>query len=80
MGTSSTLAAGLMTIGTGFGKSGRLPPMVGMWMPNVVMGSITAIFIFRSGRERPLWTDSLIGAVGNIMDRLKRHVLTRTTD
>ncbi|MEN8244259.1 MAG: LPS export ABC transporter permease LptF [Thermodesulfobacteriota bacterium] len=60
----------LLTIGTGLGKNGNLPPLFGMWVPNVVMGSIAAIFIFRSGRERPLWTDSLTGAAANLIGRL----------
>lgn len=54
----------LLTIGTEFGKSGKLPPNVGIWMPNIVMGAIAAIFIYRSGKERLLWAGTLTGAAG----------------
>jgi len=64
----------LLTIGTGLGKSGKLPPLIGMWMPNLVMGTIAAIFIYRAGREKSLGTAALAGAAGNIMDKLVKMV------
>ncbi|RLC02576.1 MAG: LPS export ABC transporter permease LptF [Deltaproteobacteria bacterium] len=60
----------LLTTGTGLGKSGKLPPLLGMWAPNLVMGIIAAIFIFRAGRERPLWADSLKRAASHFFGTL----------
>ena len=68
----------LLSIGTGFGKSGDLPPLFGIWASNVVMGSMAAIFIFRSGRERPVWPESLTGAAGKFIDRLRRKKVQRS--
>ena len=64
----------LLTIGTGFGKSGKMPPIIGMWMPNLIMGTIAAIFIYRSGKERPLGTVALASAAGNLLDKLVQKV------
>ena len=69
----------LLSIGTGFGKSGDLPPLFGIWVPNVVMGSMAVIFIFRSGRERPLLSNSLMGAAGHLIDRLIRRIGSKTS-
>ena len=44
----------LLTAGWGFGKTGQYPPSIGMWMPNVIMGAVVVIFMYRSGRDRPL--------------------------
>jgi len=64
----------LLTIGTGLGKSGKLPPLIGMWTPNLVMGTIAAIFIYRAGKERPLGNAALAGVVGNFIDKLVQMV------
>ena len=44
----------LLTFGWGFGESGRYPPIIGMWAPNVIIGTLAVIFIYRAGRDRPL--------------------------
>ena len=35
----------LLSVGWSFGESGALPPLVGMWMPNLVMGGV-GIFLY----------------------------------
>ena len=80
---SSGLAVGLalfliydivLTIGIGFVKSGKMPPFLGIWTPNLVMGAIAVILIYRSGKERPLLTDVLTaGAPAFIEKMIKRY-------
>jgi len=47
----------LLTIGYGFGEDGIYPPEIGMWVPNVVMGSIGLFMLIQTGRERSLMID-----------------------
>ena len=35
----------LLSVGWSFGESGALPPLVGMWMPNLIMGGV-GIFLY----------------------------------
>ena len=44
----------LLTIGYGFGEDGTYPPEIGMWLPNLVMGSIGIFLLIQTGRERSL--------------------------
>jgi len=44
----------MLTAGWGYGKSGKYPPSIGMWAPNVIMGTIAVVFMYRSGRDRLL--------------------------
>ncbi len=44
----------LLTVAWSFGESGAVPPVVGMWAPNVVMGGIGIYLYIRMLRERPL--------------------------
>jgi lipopolysaccharide export system permease protein len=44
----------LMGFGWSGGKSGIFPPVIGMWMPNIIMG-VVGIFVFlRVAQEKPL--------------------------
>ena len=63
----------LLTAGWGFGESGKYPPFIGMWAPNVVMGILAVVFIFRAGRDRPL----LFGAMPAFVYRMLNNVLKR---
>ena len=47
----------LLSVGYVFGKTGVLPPIIGMWLPNAVMGTIGLYFLFRKAKERPLKVD-----------------------
>lgn len=44
----------LLAVGWSFGETGDYPPAVGMWMPNVVMGSIAVFFLIRNAKEKPV--------------------------
>jgi len=48
----------LLSAGWVFGESGQYPPLIGMWVPNILMGSIGLVLIIRrvcGGRMRPAW-------------------------
>ena len=46
----------LLSTGQGFAEQGRVAPIVGLWLPNVVLGALGLAFLRRAGRERPLVT------------------------
>lgn len=41
----------LLMLGESLGREGKLPPIFAMWMPNLVMALLAAVFLFRAGRE-----------------------------
>lgn len=50
----------LLSAGTVFGKTGTIPPAIGMWFPNVIMGSTGLYFLFRTVKEQPLHINDLV--------------------
>lgn len=44
----------LLSVGTAFGENGKYPPVLGMWMPNVILGGFGIYLLVRSARERPI--------------------------
>jgi lipopolysaccharide export system permease protein len=42
----------LLSIGIFLGKSGAYPPVIGMWMPNVIMGGIGTYLIVQTANDR----------------------------
>ena len=60
----------LLTAGWGFGESGKYPPFIGMWAPNVIMGVLAVIFTIRAGRDRPLLFGPMPAFVYRIINRL----------
>ncbi len=44
----------LLTVGWALGESGTLPPVAGMWGPNVVLGGIGAFLYVRMIQDRPI--------------------------
>ena len=52
----------LLMFGESLGREGKLPPVFAMWMANIVMGLLAAVFLYRAGRETgplalQLWLD-----------------------
>ncbi len=47
----------MVSAGLVFGKTGRIPPAIGLWLPNVVMGIAGIWFVVRSARERSVFID-----------------------
>ncbi len=62
----------LLTAGYSFGKSGAYPPVVGMWVPNLVMTGIGLFFLFQTGRDRSLKIDFLARRIQLIIDKFHR--------
>src|SRR5262249_45373708 len=46
----------LLSTGQAFAEQGRVPPIAGLWLPNVVLGMIGIVLMRRAGRELPLMT------------------------
>jgi len=47
----------LLSAGSVFGESGRLPPIAAVWMPNLVMAAVGGFLFVRMAQERPLRFD-----------------------
>jgi lipopolysaccharide export system permease protein len=47
----------LLSAGSVFGESGRLPPIAAVWMPNLVMAAVGVFLFVRMAQERPLRFD-----------------------
>jgi lipopolysaccharide export system permease protein len=62
----------LLTAGYAFGEDGSYPPEIGMWVPNVVMGTLGIFFIIQTGRERSLKVELIAGYIQRFMARFTR--------
>jgi lipopolysaccharide export system permease protein len=49
----------LLSAGKILGESGTLPPVYGMWLPNVVSGAAALYLIFQTAHERTIKLDVL---------------------
>ena len=44
----------LLAIGWSAGESGQYPPVLGMWMPDIIMGCAGIYLLYRNAKERPV--------------------------
>jgi lipopolysaccharide export system permease protein len=44
----------LLSVGSALGENGRYPPVVGMWLPNVVLGGFGILLLIWSAREKQI--------------------------
>ncbi|MCK5542559.1 MAG: LPS export ABC transporter permease LptF [Desulfobacterales bacterium] len=44
----------LFAIGLSAGESGKYPPVVGMWIPDIIMGGAGLFLLYRNAKERPV--------------------------
>ncbi len=42
----------MLSAGTVFGKAGRIPPAIGMWVPNAIMGAAGIYLLMSAAREK----------------------------
>ncbi|MGD9078183.1 MAG: LPS export ABC transporter permease LptF [Desulfobacterales bacterium] len=49
----------LMSLGKVYGETGAYPPMIGMWLPNVIIGGVGIYFLIRTANERTLKIDMI---------------------
>ncbi|MBC8394671.1 MAG: LPS export ABC transporter permease LptF [Deltaproteobacteria bacterium] len=62
----------MLTIGWTLGESGVYPPVLGMWTPNIVMGSIGIYLLVRTANERPVRIDALLNWIEQVTLRFRR--------
>ena len=63
----------MLTAGYAFGENGAYPPVIGMWLPNLVMGGLGLYFLIQTGRERNLMIEYLIRRLQNFFARFGRY-------
>ena len=62
----------LLAAGWGFGESGTYPPLIGMWMPNIVAGGMGFFLLVRTANKRPLKIDAFRKKVKRLVIRFVR--------
>jgi lipopolysaccharide export system permease protein len=62
----------LMSLGKVYGETGAYPPLMGMWLPNVVIGGVGVYFFIRTANERTLKVDMIYAWLQNFIARWKR--------
>ena len=50
----------MLSAGWVFGEAGVYPPLIGMWMPNIVTGGIGLYLFARTANDRPILIDSFL--------------------
>lgn len=55
----------LFTAGLSFGETGFYPPMLAMWMPNLIVGGAAIFFLRRANREAPIRLFGLVERIGS---------------
>ena len=63
----------MLTAGYAFGENGAYPPVIGMWLPNVVMGGLGIFFLFQTGRERNLMIEYVVRRLQKFFARFGRY-------
>jgi lipopolysaccharide export system permease protein len=61
----------MLSAGWVFGEAGVYPPVIGMWVPNIVMGGIGLFLLVRTANERPIVISSLPYIFKKITSRFK---------
>ena len=60
----------LLTAGLVFGETGTCPPVIGMWVPNVVMGVLGLYLLIKTANERQLGSGPISNLLKGITSRL----------
>ncbi len=48
----------LLSAGMAYGENGSYPPVLAMWLPNVLLGGFGILLLIRTAKEKPLLLDS----------------------
>ncbi len=63
----------LLTLGQNLGERGALPPVIAVWIPNVVLTSVAAYLLSRSARDmtagRPAWVSRIAASIERLTTR-----------
>jgi lipopolysaccharide export system permease protein len=62
----------LMSLGKVYGETGAYPPLIGMWLPNLIIGGVGVYFLIRTANERTLKIDAIYAWLQNIISRWRR--------
>jgi lipopolysaccharide export system permease protein len=63
----------LLTAGLVLGETGACPPVIGMWIPNIVMGSLGLYLLVQTANERQI----RIGPISNLLKGIKSRFVRR---
>ena len=53
----------LLALGWSAGETGDYPPIIGMWLPNVIMGIIAVFFLIKNAKEEPVMAPEFIRTI-----------------
>jgi len=68
----------MITLGEGLGDEGKIPPVIAMWLPNVMLGSIGIYLVVKTARELPFKISGFIfGHLSRIFGRLKEYLFKK---
>jgi len=63
----------LLSAGLVFGEAGVYPPLIGMWVPNIVTGAVGLYLLKRTVNDRPMQFES----IGNTMRWIKSRFINK---
>jgi len=59
----------MLSAGFVFGEAGVYPPVIGMWLPNIVMGGLGLFLLVRTAEERPVNIGHLAASIKRVLVR-----------
>jgi lipopolysaccharide export system permease protein len=62
----------LLSMGKVYGEAGAYPPLIGMWLPNVIIGGLGVYFLIRTANERSLKLDAVYRWLQNLFSKWSR--------
>jgi len=65
----------LLATGWSAGETGHFPPVIGMWLPNMIMGGVGIFFLVRNAKEEPVPFPRFIG---RLINRIKKQMLKKS--
>jgi lipopolysaccharide export system permease protein len=60
----------LLSAGLVFGETGAYPPVIGMWVPNIVVGGLGLFLLVKTANESQLRINSITNLIKLIKSRL----------
>lgn len=57
----------LLAAGWSAGETGNYPPVVGMWLPNVIMGALGIYFLVKNAKEEPVQPPQVVINAGRLV-------------
>lgn len=62
----------LLSVGLVFGETGAYPPLIGMWLPNAVMGGLGVYLLIKTANEQPVRVGFAVEYLQRMIDRRAR--------